>query len=81
MTKRRLRQSLFPGCAPYLNFLRPGEEYEDGEEPGEDMRLGFTVARGTGQVIVDCLNKFGFKINQVIHCNCTHTYNFVSCLE
>ena len=65
MSNRRLRSSIFPGFPPYLNFLGPGEEYEDEEEPAEEMVLEFTVARGTGPVIIDCLNKFGFKINEV----------------
>ena len=43
---------------PYLNFVGPGEEYEE----GEDIAQEFTVARGTGQVIMRCLKKFGFKI-------------------
>ena len=65
MSKQRVRPSLFPGYPPYLNFVGPGEDYEDGEKLEEDLGLEFTVARGTGPVIMDCLNKFGFKIIEV----------------
>ena len=61
MSKQRLRPSLFPEYAPYLNFVGPGEEYEE----GEDIAQEFTVARGTGPVIMRCLNKFGFKVIEV----------------
>ena len=61
MSKQRLRPSLFPGSSPYLNFVGPGEEYEE----GEDIAQEFTVARGTGPVIMRCLNKFGFNIIEV----------------
>ena len=61
MSKQRLRHSLFPGYASYLNFVGPGEEYEE----GEDIAQEFTVARGTRPVIMRCLNKFGFKVIEV----------------
>ena len=55
------KQRLFPGYALYLHFVGPGEEYEE----GEDIAQEFTVARGTGRVIMRCLNKFGFNIIEV----------------
>ena len=61
MSKLRLRPSLFPGHDPYLNFLGPEDDYDE----EEDITQEFTVARGTGPVILDCLNKFGFKIIEV----------------
>ena len=59
----RLRPSMFPCFAPYLNFVGPDEEYDD--EGEDNLVIEFTVARGTGQVIMDFLHKFGFKINEV----------------
>ena len=65
MSKNRLRSSLFPGYAPYLNFVGPDDDYEDGETPDEDMILDFTVGKGTGPSIMDFLHKFGFKTCEV----------------
>ena len=61
----RLRPSIFPCFAPYLNFVGPDEEYQD----EDDLDIEFTVARGTGKVIMDFLHKFGFKIIEVCNSN------------
>ena len=65
MSENRLRSSLFPGYAPYLHFVGPDDDDEDGEKPDEDMILDFTVGKGTGPSIMDFLQKFGFTTFEV----------------
>ena len=64
-SKYRLRSSLFPGFAPYFNFIGPDDEYADNEVIPELLDAIFTVARGTGPVVIECLRKFGFRIIEV----------------
>ena len=66
MGKRRLRPSLFPGCAPYLNFLSPGDEYDDdGQEHLEELVMPFKAPLGTSPPIIECFQRFGFKVVEV----------------
>ena len=61
MGKQRLRPSLFPGCAPYLTFLSPEEEYEDGQEPPAEMVMHFTAPSGTSPPVLECFQRLGFR--------------------
>eukprot|EP00092_Neocalanus_flemingeri_P003383 GFUD01003624.1.p1 GENE.GFUD01003624.1~~GFUD01003624.1.p1 ORF type:complete len:534 (+),score=140.74 GFUD01003624.1:66-1667(+) len=62
MGKQRLRPSLFPDCAPYLNFLSPEEEYEGGQDPLDELVMSFTAPTGTSPPILECFQRFGFTI-------------------
>ena len=55
----RLRCSLFPNCPPYLHFISPGEEYEEGEE---ELELSVTVARDSSQSVLDCFLRLGASL-------------------
>ena len=66
MDKQRLRPSVFPGCAPYLTFLSPEEEYGDGQEPLDGLAMSFTAPTGTSPPILECFQRFGFSIVEVI---------------
>ena len=65
MGKHRLRPSIFPRCAPYLNFLSPDEEYEDGQEPMEELVMSFRAPPETSIPILECFMKFGFTLDCV----------------
>ena len=65
MGKQRLRPSLFPGCAPYLNFLPPDEEYEDGPEHLEELLLPFAAPLGASAPVIECFVRYGFKYVEV----------------
>ena len=68
MGKQRLRPGLFPGCAPYLTFLSPEEEYEEEEEPVvEELGMSFTAPLGTSPPIIECFQRLGFKFVEVIN--------------
>ena len=63
MDKHRLRPSIFPGCAPFLNFLPPDEEYE--EEPMEELEMSFKAPPETSLPVLECFMKFGFSLDCV----------------
>ena len=65
MSKQRLRPSLFPGCAPFLTFIAPEEEYEEGGEVMENLVMAFTAPLGTSPPIVECFQRVGFKFVEV----------------
>ena len=65
MGKQGLRPSLFPGCAPYLNFVSPGDEYDDGQEQIEELVMPFYAPLGTSPPIIECFQRFGFKVVEV----------------
>ena len=66
MGKQRLRPGLFPGCAAYLTFLSPEEEYEDDQEPVEELVMSFKAPLGTSPPIIECFQRCGFKFVEVI---------------
>ena len=66
MGKHRLRPSIFPGCPPYLTFLSPQEEYEDGQEPIEELVMSLKAPPGTSLPIIECFQRFGFSIDEVL---------------
>ena len=66
MGKQRLRPSLFPDCAPYLTFLSPEEEYEDDQEPVEELMMSFKAPLGTSPPIIECFQRCGFKFFEVV---------------
>ena len=66
MPAQRLQASLFPNCPPYLKFLGPNQSYEDGEDAPKELVLKFTVAKGTSVLVIECLQRFGVSIIQVI---------------
>ena len=65
MGKYRVRPSLFPGCPPFLTFVSPGEEYEDGDEYMEELGMPFMAPIGTSPPILECFQRFGFKFLEV----------------
>lgn len=58
--KKRVRPAMFPNIPPFLNFLPPGEDYEDGDEPPEELRQAWTMAKGTSPLVVECVARVGF---------------------
>ena len=66
MGKQRLRPSLFPGCAPYLTFLPPEEKYQDDQEPLDELVMYFAAPLGTSPPILECFQRFGFTLVEVI---------------
>ena len=66
MSAQRLQPSLFPNCPPYLKFLGPDQRYEDGEEAPKELMIKFTVAKGTSSLVLECLQRFGVSLVQVI---------------
>merc|ERR1711915_142186 len=62
MPVKRLRNSIFPNVAPFLTFIAPDEQYEDGEEPPEELVVNYTVAYGTSKTVLECIQRFGAKV-------------------
>ena len=61
MTRKRLRPSIFPHMAPFLNFLAPEEDYEEEGETVEDLGMMFTTPNGTSPPIIECFQRLGLK--------------------
>ena len=66
MPVTRIRPALFPNCPPYLTFIGPNENYDDGEDPPKDLMINFTVAKGTSLLVLECLQRFGVTLVQVM---------------
>ena len=66
MPVKRLRNSIFPNVAPFLTFIAPDEQYEDGEEPPEELVVNYTVAYGTSKTVLECIQRFGAKVIEVV---------------
>ena len=65
MTVKRIRPALFPKWPPYLTFIGPNEEYEDGKEAPKELTVNFIVAKGSSPLILECLLRFGDYLVQV----------------
>ena len=66
MSRKQIRQSLFSCVPPFLNFLPPGESYEDGDEDTpQEICFPFWTATGTSPLIVECLRRSGLNLKEV----------------